>query len=93
MLLPRLYGNRLRLSTLTVLLAILAGGMLGGIPGAVLALPLVAAYPVVEKHWLDEWLHPDAVADHTALRETDDAGSQRKLVRAVLEGRPADTAR
>ena len=92
-LLPRLYGNRLRLSTLTVLLAILAGGTLGGIPGAVLALPLVAAYPVVEKHWLDEWLHPDAVADHTVLRETDDAGRQRKVVRAVLEGRPADTAR
>ncbi len=92
-LLPRLYGNRLRLSTLTVLLAILGGGTLGGIPGAVLALPLVAAYPVVEKHWLDEWLHPDAVADHTALRETDDTGRQRKIVNAVLEGRSADTAR
>ena len=92
-LLPRLYGNRLRLSTLTVLLAILGGGILGGIPGAILALPLVAAYPVVEKHWLDEWLHPDAVADHTALRETEDAGRQRKLVKAVLEGRPADAAR
>ena len=92
-LLPRLYGNRLRLSTLTVLLAILGGGTLGGIPGAVLALPLVAAYPVVEKHWLDEWLHPDAVADHSALRETEDTGRQRKLVKAVLEGRPTEAAR
>ena len=93
LLLPRLYGNRLRLSTLTVLLAILAGGTLGGIPGAILALPLVAAYPVIEKHWLDEWLHPDVVADHTALRETDDEKSQKRLVNAVLEGRPADASR
>jgi predicted PurR-regulated permease PerM len=93
LLLPRLYGNRLRLSTLTVLLAILAGGTLGGISGAILALPLVAAYPVIEKHWLDEWLHPDAVADHTALRDTEDEKSQKKLVNAVLEGRPADAMR
>ncbi|HVO50595.1 MAG TPA: AI-2E family transporter [Thermoanaerobaculia bacterium] len=92
-LLPRLYGNRLRLSTLTVLLAILGGGTLGGIPGAVLALPLVAAYPVVEKHWLDEWLHPDAVADHLALRDTEDERRQTKLVNAVLQGRPADATR
>ena len=93
LLLPRLYGNRLRLSTLTVLLAILAGGTLGGIPGAILALPLVAAYPVIEKHWLDEWLHPDVVADHTALRDTEDEKSQKRLVNAVLEGRPADASR
>ena len=93
LLLPRLYGNRLRLSTLTVLLAILGGGTLGGIPGAILALPLVAAYPVIEKHWLDEWLHPDVVADHTALRDTEDEKRQKKLVNAVLEGRPADAVR
>ena len=90
-LLPRLYGDRLRLSTLTVLLAILAGGTLGGIPGAILALPLVAAFPVVEKHWLDERLHPDAVADHAALRETDDGVRHRKVVKAVLQGRRIDT--
>lgn len=90
-LLPRLYGNRLRLSTLTVLLAILGGGTLGGIPGAVLALPLVAAYPVIEKHWLDDWLHPDVVEDHSALRETEDEGRHQKLVAAVLEGRRIDS--
>lgn len=92
-LIPHLYGKQMRLSTLTVLFAILAGGTLGGIPGAILALPLVAAYPVVEKHWLDEWLHPDAVADHAALRETEGARRHGKLVTAVLEGRPADASR
>jgi predicted PurR-regulated permease PerM len=90
---PRLYRDRLKLSTLTVLLAILAGGTLAGIPGAVLALPLVAAYPVIEKHWLDEWLHPDVVADHSALRETEDSGRHQRLVTAVLKGRGVDSAR
>ena len=84
-LVPRLYGNRLRLSTLTVLLAILAGGTLGGVIGAVLALPIVAAYPVFEKHWLDEYLHPDAVEDHQALRDTDGRESEA-VVDAVLQG-------
>jgi predicted PurR-regulated permease PerM len=92
-LIPRLYGRQMRLSTLTVLFAILAGGTLGGIPGAILALPLVAAYPVVEKHWLDEWLHPDVVADHAALRETEGVRRHGRLVTAVLEGRPADPSR
>ncbi len=91
-LVPRLYGNRLRLSTLTVLLAIVAGGMLDGVIGAILALPLVAAYPVVEKHWLDEYLHPDAVEDHASLRAATDGTTegQEAAVDAVMKGeRPA----
>jgi predicted PurR-regulated permease PerM len=92
-LVPHLYGNRLQLSTLTVLLAILAGGELGGIPGAILALPLVAAYPVIEKHWLDERLHPGVIADHEALQESEDSSGQHELVTAMLEGRPLDSPR
>lgn len=94
-LVPRLYGNRLRLSTLTVLLAIVAGGLLDGIIGAVLALPLVAAYPVVEKHWLDEYLHPHAVEDHASLRAVTDesAKEQEAAVDAVMKGeKPAASA-
>ena len=91
-LVPRLYGNRLQLSTLTVLLAVLGGGALGGLSGIVLALPLVAAYPVVEKYWLEEWLHPDAVADHTALRDAGDDGKEQ-LVAAVIEGQPLSARR
>lgn len=84
-LVPWLYGNRLRLSTLTVFLAILAGGTLGGVIGAVLALPIVAAYPVFEKHWLDDYLHPDAVEDHLALRDSEGEESEA-VVDAVLQG-------
>ncbi|HEX7616130.1 MAG TPA: AI-2E family transporter [Thermoanaerobaculia bacterium] len=87
-LVPRLYGNRLRLSTLTVLLAIVVGGMLDGVIGAILALPLVAAYPVVEKHWLDDYLHPDAVEDHASLRAaiSENAEGQEAAVDAVMKG-------
>jgi len=84
-LVPRLYGNRLQLSTLTVLLAIIVGATLAGPLGVVLALPLVAVFPVVEKHWLDSYLHPDAVADHSALRASD-AGAKERVVEAVLNG-------
>ena len=44
-LLPRIYGSKLRISTLSVLLALIVGGRLQGIIGAVLVLPVVAAYP------------------------------------------------
>ena len=75
----------MRLSTLTVLLAILVGGTLGGVIGAILALPIVAAYPVFEKHWLDDYLHPDAVEDHMALRDTDGKEGEA-VVDAVMQG-------
>jgi predicted PurR-regulated permease PerM len=51
-LVPRVYGRRLRMSGLAVLIALVVGGTLQGILGAVLVLPLVAAYPIVERIWL-----------------------------------------
>ena len=45
-LVPRIYGRRLQLSTLAVLLALIVGVTLQGIVGAFLILPLVAAYPI-----------------------------------------------
>lgn len=63
-LVPKIYGNRLRLSDLVVLLSVLAGGMLAGIPGAILILPFVAIYPAVERIWLAESLGRSVVARH-----------------------------
>jgi putative heme transporter len=40
---PRVYGQALRLSSAVVVIALLAGGKLGGIIGALLALPIAAA--------------------------------------------------
>ena len=46
-LVPRVYGRTLRLPTITVVLAILAGGELLGVVGALLGLPAAAALRVI----------------------------------------------
>jgi putative heme transporter len=74
-ILPRIYGNKLKISTLSVLLALLVGGRLQGIIGAVLVLPLVAAYPIIERHWLSGLLRPRVLTDHEALAKAAESGS------------------
>ncbi len=46
-LVPRLYGRVLRLSPITVVLALIAGGTLLGVMGALLALPIAAALQMI----------------------------------------------
>lgn len=53
-LVPRVYGQTLNLPPLLVLLAVLAGGELLGIPGILLALPATAAGRVFFEYWLDK---------------------------------------
>jgi predicted PurR-regulated permease PerM len=50
-IIPRVYGNRLRISSFAVLVAILIGAQLLGIVGAFLALPIAAALPTIAKIW------------------------------------------
>ena len=69
LIIPRVYGNQMRLSTLTVILAIAVGGTLQGVIGALLALPIAAAYPIVERIWLRDQLPPDTVDRHEELAE------------------------
>lgn len=66
-IIPRVYGHEMRLSTLTVLLAVTVGGVLQGAVGAVLVLPFVAAYPVVERIWLAHRLQRDTLARHRRI--------------------------
>ena len=66
-IIPRVYGHEMRLSTLTVLLAVTVGGVLQGAVGAVLILPFVAAYPVVERIWLAHRLQRDTLARHRRI--------------------------
>lgn len=61
---PRVYGRKLRLSKLAVPLAMAAGGVLAGVVGAVAVLPIVAAYPVIERLWLAPKLAPDTLKEH-----------------------------
>lgn len=82
---PKVYGRRLSLSTLAVLVAIVLGGSLYGILGAVLVLPLVAAYPIIERIWLHEYLSDEVLKDHSALAQAAEVGSDR-AVEKVLRG-------
>ena len=82
---PRIYGRRLQLSMLAVLLALVVGGTLQGILGALLILPLVAAYPIIERIWLHDYLSSEVIKDHTALEAAAETGSD-EAVEAVLRG-------
>ena len=65
---PKIYGGRLRLSNVAVLVAFAVGAELGGVVGALLAMPIAATYPTIEKLWLREQLGDDVVAEHEAVR-------------------------
>lgn len=67
---PKVYGRRLRLSDLVVLVSVLAGALLAGIPGAILALPLVAVYPAVERIWLSAVVGREVVEKHDAVEHS-----------------------
>jgi predicted PurR-regulated permease PerM len=51
LIVPRIYGKSLRVSPVGILVAVYVGGQLLGIVGILLALPLAAAIPVVERIW------------------------------------------
>lgn len=75
---PKIYGNRLRLSTLTVLISCLAGALLAGVTGAIAILPIVASYPIIERIWLRPLLEPDTVATHEAIDKREHGEEKRK---------------
>jgi predicted PurR-regulated permease PerM len=64
---PRVYGGKLCLSNLAVILAFAVGAEVGGALGAILAMPAAALYPTVERIWLKEYLAPDAITEHERL--------------------------
>lgn len=48
---PTVYGQQMHLSSLAVISAFLVGGTLGGVLGALIALPVAAMYPSTERIW------------------------------------------
>jgi len=64
---PKIYGHELELSKLAVLIAVAVGGQLGGVMGALLALPIAAIYPIIERLWLRDQLNSDTVEIHKRL--------------------------
>ena len=63
---PKVYGKNLRLSTLTVLLGLLAGVLIAGIPGSLAALPIIASYAAIERIWLKQFLRDGVSEKHTS---------------------------
>lgn len=54
LIVPRVYQSTLKISSFAVLVAVLIGSALLGIVGALLALPIAAAIPVIEDIWLED---------------------------------------
>jgi predicted PurR-regulated permease PerM len=68
---PRIYGTRLRLSNIAVIVALFVGAAIGGVVGALVALPFAAAYPAIERIWLADYLGRRVVQDHERLLNHD----------------------
>jgi putative heme transporter len=87
-LVPRIYGRALRLPSSVVLVALLAGGTLMGILGALLALPVAAAIRMLVEELRLEL--PGEQIDDTKIRARDDRAEKEYERRA--EGVPAQQA-
>jgi predicted PurR-regulated permease PerM len=64
---PRVYGGKLEMSNIAVLLAFAVGAELAGVIGALVALPIAATYPAIERIWLREYFGDDTVRQHERL--------------------------
>ena len=62
-----MYGDRLRLTNLAVLLAFAVGAELAGVMGALVALPIAAIYPTIERLWLRDAFGDEVVEEHEAI--------------------------
>jgi predicted PurR-regulated permease PerM len=63
-LVPRVYQGTLQISSFAVLLSVLVGTTLLGVLGALLALPVAAAIPVISRVWLGQEI-PSTIAQAT----------------------------
>jgi putative heme transporter len=85
---PRVYGQVLRLPSSIVLISLLAGGTLMGIPGALLALPTAAALRMLML--ASRVALPGDCVDDERIRARDEHAEQEYAERA--RGAPADQA-
>jgi predicted PurR-regulated permease PerM len=69
---PRVFGHEMRLSGLAVIAAFAVGAELGGVLGALIALPVASMYPAIEGLWLEGPLNPATVDDHRRIERADE---------------------
>ena len=89
-LVPRVYGRALRLPSSVILFSLLAGGVLLGITGALLALPVAAAVLMLIEELRVDLPGQQEQAEDVKIRERDDRGEEEYERRA--EGMPAELA-
>jgi predicted PurR-regulated permease PerM len=65
----------MRLSDVAVILAFAVGAELAGVIGALIALPVAALYPTIERIWLREQLPEDTVREHRELETQGERGT------------------
>ena len=79
-LVPRIYGNALRLPSAVVIIALVVGGKLLGILGALLALPVASGVRMIVEELRVEL--PGDVADDPSLKKRDRRGEAEYQARA-----------
>jgi predicted PurR-regulated permease PerM len=68
---PWAYGDRMKLSNVAVILSFVVGAELAGVIGALIALPIAALYPPIERIWLREQLGNEVVEEHRAIEQAE----------------------
>lgn len=53
-MIPRVFGNTLHITSLSILVGVLVGGQLLGVIGIIISLPLTAAIPAIERIWRED---------------------------------------
>ncbi len=86
---PRIYGQALRLSSAVVVIALLVGGKVGGIVGALLALPIAAALRMLIEELRVDLPGDDTDDPHLRAR---DARAERAYARETAGASPAEAA-
>ncbi len=87
---PRVYGRSLKVSSLVILLGLLVAGSIGGVLCAIVVLPMLASYPIIERIWLAKYLGPRVVSQHAEATETIQIPEQVRVWSEGIEaaGRP-----
>lgn len=63
---PKVYGKRLDVSGLVVLITLIVASTVAGVLGAIAILPIVASYPIVERIWLGRYVGRNTVRLHNS---------------------------
>jgi predicted PurR-regulated permease PerM len=89
-IIPRVYGRALRLPSSVILLSLLSGGILYGVVGALLALPVAATARMLIEELRVELPGQQEQAEDVEIKERDERGEEEYERRA--EGMPAEQA-